>query len=213
MAVVREELEILLGCGILSHGFVRVRCAACGHDRLVAFSCKGRGFACAAWAIASTSTRSRGDAGGRAPNGFARPLLPPYRARVDYAVAVAMIREAVPGTIAVYLFGSRARGDAGGQSDVDLAVLGTTPLDPLARFELQERVAGALRAVSVDLVDLRRASAVLRVQVLEHAQLLYEGDPRERARFEVAALSAYARLNEERRGILQDIARTGRVHG
>ena len=131
---------------------------------------------------------------------------------MDCAAAVSAIREAIPGTIAVYLFGSRARGDAGRESDVDLAVLGPAPLDSLARFELQERIAVELHT-SVDLVDLRSASAVLRVQVLEHGELLYEGDPGERARFEVAALSAYARLNEERRGILEDVARTGRVHG
>jgi predicted nucleotidyltransferase len=131
---------------------------------------------------------------------------------MDYATAVSAIREAIPGTIAVYLFGSRARGDAGGESDVDLAVLGTEPLGPLVRFEVQERIAAELHA-SVDLVDLRSASAVLRVQVLEHGELLYESDPRERARFEVAALSAYARLNEERKGILEEVGRTGRVHG
>jgi hypothetical protein len=28
--------------GILAHGFARVYCAGCGHDFLVAFSCKGR---------------------------------------------------------------------------------------------------------------------------------------------------------------------------
>lgn len=31
-----------LRCGILAHGFVRVYCAGCGHDFLVAFSCMGR---------------------------------------------------------------------------------------------------------------------------------------------------------------------------
>ena len=131
---------------------------------------------------------------------------------MDCATAVSLLREAMPGTIAVYLFGSRARGDAARESDVDLAVLAPAPLDPVARFELQERIAAEFHA-SVDLIDLRSASAVLRVQVLEHGELLYEGDPHERARFEVAALSAYARLNEERRGILEDVARTGRVHG
>ncbi|MBP6734583.1 MAG: transposase zinc-binding domain-containing protein [Chromatiaceae bacterium] len=30
-------------CGILACGCCRVRCPACGHDFLVAFSCKGRG--------------------------------------------------------------------------------------------------------------------------------------------------------------------------
>jgi hypothetical protein len=41
---VERELRTYLECGILAHGFVRVRCDACGCDRLVAFSCKGRGF-------------------------------------------------------------------------------------------------------------------------------------------------------------------------
>ena len=30
-------------CGILAHGFTRARCEKCGHDFLVAYSCKGRG--------------------------------------------------------------------------------------------------------------------------------------------------------------------------
>jgi transposase-like zinc-binding protein len=38
------EFERYLGCAILAHGFARVRCAACGDELLVAFSCKGRGF-------------------------------------------------------------------------------------------------------------------------------------------------------------------------
>jgi hypothetical protein len=41
---VERELRAYLGCGILARGFVRVHCDACGCDRLVAFSCKGRGF-------------------------------------------------------------------------------------------------------------------------------------------------------------------------
>jgi hypothetical protein len=41
---VERELRGFLRCGILAHGFVRVRCGECGLDRVVAFSCKGRGF-------------------------------------------------------------------------------------------------------------------------------------------------------------------------
>jgi ribosomal protein S27E len=39
---VERELRNYLACGVLAHGFVRVRCVDCGFDRLVAFSCKGR---------------------------------------------------------------------------------------------------------------------------------------------------------------------------
>jgi len=40
---VERELRRYLECGILAHGFARARCGACGHDFLIAFSCKGRG--------------------------------------------------------------------------------------------------------------------------------------------------------------------------
>ena len=39
-----DEVEAFLKCGILAHGFLRVFCDDCGHDRLVALSCKRRGF-------------------------------------------------------------------------------------------------------------------------------------------------------------------------
>jgi hypothetical protein len=39
-----RELRGFLDCGVLAHGFLRVRCAACREERLVPFSCKGRGF-------------------------------------------------------------------------------------------------------------------------------------------------------------------------
>jgi len=39
---VEEEFRSFLDCGILERGFIRVRCDSCGHDRLVAFSCRRR---------------------------------------------------------------------------------------------------------------------------------------------------------------------------
>ena len=41
---VRAEFDKYLDCGILAKGFLRVRCACCGHEKAVAFSCKCRGF-------------------------------------------------------------------------------------------------------------------------------------------------------------------------
>ena len=42
-AQVQREFRRYLECGILAHGFARARCGQCGHDFLIAFSCKGRG--------------------------------------------------------------------------------------------------------------------------------------------------------------------------
>jgi len=41
---VKEEFDAFLECGILVHGFLRLRCADCADEKLVAFSCKKRGF-------------------------------------------------------------------------------------------------------------------------------------------------------------------------
>jgi Transposase zinc-binding domain/Putative transposase len=45
---VEREFRRYLECGILAHGFARARCSECGHDSLIAFSCKGRGV-CPSW--------------------------------------------------------------------------------------------------------------------------------------------------------------------
>lgn len=41
---VKKEFDEFLKCGILAHGFLRAKCESCRHEKLVAFSCKRRGF-------------------------------------------------------------------------------------------------------------------------------------------------------------------------
>ena len=43
-AYVTKEFDEYLKCGRLEHGFLRVRCESCHDEKLVAFSCKKRGF-------------------------------------------------------------------------------------------------------------------------------------------------------------------------
>src|SRR3989338_4186638 len=40
---VEDEFRSFLKCGILAYDFARAHCEGCGHDFLIAFSCKGRG--------------------------------------------------------------------------------------------------------------------------------------------------------------------------
>jgi hypothetical protein len=41
---VEKDFRAYLRCGILAHGFARASCEDCGHERLIPFSCKGRGI-------------------------------------------------------------------------------------------------------------------------------------------------------------------------
>lgn len=126
--------------------------------------------------------------------------------------AVATIRAAMPDVQAIYRFGSMAAGTDGPGSDLDLAVLGRHPLDPVVRFDLQEQLASVVRR-AVDLVDLRAASPVMVMQVLAAGELLHDSAPEARGLFEDRAYGTYARLNEERRGILERVAAEGTVYG
>jgi len=128
---------------------------------------------------------------------------------------VATLREAMPDLVAVYRFGSTASGESHGRSDVDVAYLSRPglrhALDARDRFDLQGRLGVALHR-DVDLVDLAAASTVLRMQVIGRGLLLAEFDATERELFEDYVFSSYARLNEERRGILERVQREGRVY-
>jgi len=42
-AYIEQAFRRYLDCGILANGFARAHCDECGHDFLIAFSCKGRG--------------------------------------------------------------------------------------------------------------------------------------------------------------------------
>ena len=130
---------------------------------------------------------------------------------MDDNALIEQIRQSVPDLIALYRFGSQAKGAARPESDVDLAVLARDPISNLCRFELAQELATQLHR-DVDLVDLRAASTVMRMQVISTGECLDAPDEPARREFEMYAYSDYARLNEERRGILEDIRKRGLVY-
>src|SRR6056297_3445848 len=54
---VTEEFEAYMRCGIPAHGFLRLACTSCGKEKIVAFSCKKRGYcpSCCAKRMAEAS--------------------------------------------------------------------------------------------------------------------------------------------------------------
>jgi uncharacterized protein len=123
-----------------------------------------------------------------------------------------VLRAAIPGLQAAYRFGSTASGETHATSDVDVAFIAVDPITVERCWEVAGDLAAELTR-DVDLIDLRRASTVMRVQVLRNAVTIVVDDSTALALFEMLSLSDYARLNEERRGILEDIKERGRVYG
>lgn len=126
--------------------------------------------------------------------------------------AVETIVGEVDRLVAVYLYGSRADGTWRSESDVDLAVLAAGPLEPRRVADLQLAL-GVTLNTTTQLVDLRAAPTVLAMQIITKGTPVVDRDSARRERFEDLVFCAYARLNEERRGILEDITTRGVVYG
>jgi len=125
---------------------------------------------------------------------------------------ITLLCDAIPDVVAIYLFGSFERGDQHAESDVDVAVLGPVSLGPTKVFDVAQQLAAVVHR-DVDLLDLRSAATVMRMQVVSTGRCVYRCDEMKLQAFEMLVYSSYARLNEERREILKDIAARGSVYG
>jgi predicted nucleotidyltransferase len=135
-----------------------------------------------------------------------------FRPGLPQAEMIDMIRNRLPGIVAIYLFGSRAAEAAGTESDLDLAVLAEDPLSAVEVWELAQQLAIST-GCDVDLVDLRTASTVMRMQVIAHGQRIFCTDDWSCDSFEDFVFADHARLNEERAAILEDVRQRRSIHG
>ncbi len=103
---------------------------------------------------------------------------------------------------AVYLFGSASRDSMRTDSDVDLAFSSFNDADALSCFEAAQVLADILGR-DVDLVNLKNASTVFRMQVLATGQRIYCSETTRVMREEMIAYKSYAMLNEERKEIIE----------
>lgn len=123
-----------------------------------------------------------------------------------------LLCEHLPKVIAIYSFGSSGTPYERKDSDVDLAVLSQSPVDSAYLWEVAQKIAKVI-GKNVDLIDLLQASTVMRSQVISATKRLYCCDCQACESFEDYVYASYARLNEERQGILADIKQRGTVYG
>ncbi|HBE81114.1 MAG TPA: nucleotidyltransferase domain-containing protein [Firmicutes bacterium] len=102
----------------------------------------------------------------------------------------------------IWLFGSGAKGTLNPESDIDLAFFSDARFDSYQVFMIAQELAELLGR-EVDLIDLRKASTVMKAQIVGQGRLIHEQDPLKRMNFAMMAFKEYALLNEERQAILE----------
>ena len=127
-------------------------------------------------------------------------MSPPLAEQIDGLDSV--LRDA--GIKFALIFGSRARGDARPDSDLDLAVMPSRHLPLLERSRLAGEVARLVGAPDVDVVVLPEATLELRAKVLREGKLVYSADEPARVAFQVRTFSEFfdfeptLRMHQER---------------
>ncbi len=122
------------------------------------------------------------------------------------------IRSKIPDVVAIYLFGSAAAGELRADSDIDLAVLPSTLLPAAPLWSLAQTLAVSAGR-DVDLINLQSASTVMRAQVVSTGKRLFCANESLCSEFEGRVYADYARLNEERRQLLDDVRERGHIYG
>lgn len=129
--------------------------------------------------------------------------------KIDQVVTV--ICHALPDIKAIYLFGSADSKYERLDSDIDLAILPDKKLDSVVRWELSGELARLLKR-DVDLIDLSQTSTVLQFQIINAGKCIYCRDKKGCEAFASAVYAMYIRFNDERREVLDEIKKRGKIY-
>ncbi len=112
----------------------------------------------------------------------------------------------------IIVFGSHAKDSVHKESDIDIAFYSSQiPFNTYDLFLFAQELA-ALIKVDVDLVDISAASTVFKAQIYSTGRLIYCIDDNLYKNLQMTALSMYAKLNEERKSILNKIDERGSIY-
>ncbi|HCN82373.1 MAG TPA: nucleotidyltransferase domain-containing protein [Sphingobacteriaceae bacterium] len=91
----------------------------------------------------------------------------------DYiAIVKKIVLEHVPlNEYAVFLFGSRAAGNAHEMSDIDIGILGKEPLNVVTKLDLEEFLEESIVPYHIDVIDFFSTDSSFRKEALSRIQI------------------------------------------
>lgn len=115
-------------------------------------------------------------------------------------VAALLVEQLSP--VALYVFGSVAKGRIGPESDLDLAIFSEKKIT----FDKQEALKASVLAgfgVQLDLIDFNAAPPTLQAEILRYGRKVFVANDQILTTMIMRALRSYQMLNDERRPILE----------
>lgn len=112
----------------------------------------------------------------------------------------------------IYLFGSFARGEGREDSDVDLAIYTDKVISVYDLLVAASKLSFEVKR-DVQIVHLKDISTVFSAQIVGTKEVLYCENEELMTTYDTRAFKDYAKLNEERKVVLEAVERDGRVYG
>lgn len=112
----------------------------------------------------------------------------------------------------IYLFGSFSKGEGREDSDIDLAIYIENKISAYDLFTISNQLSFIVKR-DVQIVNLKDIDTVFASQIVGNREELYCEDEFLKANYNMKTFRDYAKLNEERKIILDAIERDGRIYG
>jgi len=133
----------------------------------------------------------------------------------SYQSIIDTILEHYPDVQAIYLFGSYGTENERPDSDIDVAIL--LPVESAKRVNHREwiklitAIAMAEKRENIDLINLREVNTVFRKEIVMTGRRIYCADENAADEFEMLTISQYQQLQDERKDIIREAIKSGRI--
>lgn len=112
----------------------------------------------------------------------------------------------------IYLFGSFAKGEGREDSDIDVAIYTDKQISSYQLFTIANQLSFKVKR-DLQIIDLKDIDTVFASQIVGNREELYCEDEISKDNYNIRVFKDYAKLNEERKVILDAIERDGRIYG
>ncbi|MGI6588599.1 MAG: type VII toxin-antitoxin system MntA family adenylyltransferase antitoxin [Peptococcia bacterium] len=99
----------------------------------------------------------------------------------------------------IYVFGSYAKGENRGNSDLDIAMYLKGEVDGLIKLAILDELVGIFNRVDIDLVILNNVDEVLKFQVIKYGKVIYMENLLTKVMFESRVMSEYMDMEHFRK--------------
>ena len=127
-------------------------------------------------------------------------------------IIINTIKNFIKNPLAIYIFGSAAKGNFTNDSDIDIAILLQSPIEKHLLAHIKDQLSLQLNR-DVDVIDLNASSQVFQYEILSTAKKIETSDQSTVDQLEAKMIAMYLEFQDMRKDLLAEIKKKGSIYG